>query len=207
MKQPTNDHYSTLGVLKTANDATIKHAYRKRASKAHPDRGGSADEMAALNKAWECLGDPQRRLTYDSTGHDESIGPTVNEAGRACLMDFFDRCLNEGNAENILGRVHHKLLEQRGGLLDQRKQFAQTSEALIKARNKVQRKGDGLNVYQLLIDQRLKTMKTGSVMAERRLLEIEEALVLLEDYSETSPTPRATFIRTSGTASTTTRTF
>ena len=45
----------------------IRAAYRALAHKYHPDNGGSQARMAALNDAWQVLGDPKRRATYDVT--------------------------------------------------------------------------------------------------------------------------------------------
>lgn len=43
-------HY-TLGCLPDADEATIQRAYRQRAKECHPDHGGDAAHMAAINKA------------------------------------------------------------------------------------------------------------------------------------------------------------
>lgn len=64
--EPTNDHYSTLGVKRTATDAEIKLRYRDLAMKHHPDRaGGNADELVRINEAYEVLSDPESRRKYD----------------------------------------------------------------------------------------------------------------------------------------------
>lgn len=49
---PPPPHWSeTLGIGRDATKAQIETAYRARAKAAHPDAGGSADAMAALNAA------------------------------------------------------------------------------------------------------------------------------------------------------------
>lgn len=60
------DYYSILGINKSASDADIKHAYRKLASKHHPDRGGNADKFKEIQEAYDILGDKQKRSMYDS---------------------------------------------------------------------------------------------------------------------------------------------
>ncbi len=75
------DFYELLGVERTADGATIKSAYRKLAMQYHPDRNpGCQDSEAkfkAINQAYDCLKDDQRRAAYDRFGHAafENGGP------------------------------------------------------------------------------------------------------------------------------------
>lgn len=67
------DYYELLEVERTADEATIKSSYRKLAMKYHPDRNaGCKDNEAkfkAVNEAYDCLKDPQKRAAYDRFGH------------------------------------------------------------------------------------------------------------------------------------------
>jgi molecular chaperone DnaJ len=67
------DFYEVLGITRTADDATIKSAYRKLAMQYHPDRNGGCkeneDKFKAVSAAYECLKDPQKRAAYDRFGH------------------------------------------------------------------------------------------------------------------------------------------
>jgi curved DNA-binding protein CbpA len=68
-----NDPYVTLGVPREATQDDVKQAYRRRAMETHPDRPEVTDngeEFKLVQAAYECLGDPQRRLHYDQTGED-----------------------------------------------------------------------------------------------------------------------------------------
>lgn len=61
-------YYETLGVLRTASDAEIKRAYRRKARELHPDVNPSPDAEARfkeLNAAYQILSDPLRRSVYD----------------------------------------------------------------------------------------------------------------------------------------------
>jgi curved DNA-binding protein CbpA len=60
--------YDLLGCARDATAAEIKAAYRQRAKTAHPDAGGSADEFAAITRAYDILFDPEKRRHYDETG-------------------------------------------------------------------------------------------------------------------------------------------
>ena len=49
------DYYEALGVSKDADSATIKKAYRKLASKHHPDKGGDAEKFKEIQTAYDTL--------------------------------------------------------------------------------------------------------------------------------------------------------
>lgn len=68
------DFYARLEVSRDADAGVIKSAYRKLAMKYHPDRNPGCTEsearFKALNEAYDCLKDPQKRATYDRYGHE-----------------------------------------------------------------------------------------------------------------------------------------
>lgn len=60
------DPYKILGVGKNATPEEIKTAYRKLASKNHPDRGGNTAVFQEIQAAYDTLSDPQKRAAYDN---------------------------------------------------------------------------------------------------------------------------------------------
>lgn len=62
---PSPDYYARLGVSPTATEKEIKLAYRALAKKLHPDLGGDAAQLAAVNEAADVLLDAKRRAAYD----------------------------------------------------------------------------------------------------------------------------------------------
>jgi DnaJ-class molecular chaperone len=61
------DYYQTLGVVKTATAQEIKQAYRKLASKHHPDKsGGDTAKFQQIEEAYRILSDEQKRSEYDN---------------------------------------------------------------------------------------------------------------------------------------------
>jgi molecular chaperone DnaJ len=67
------DYYEVLGVEKQAAEDDIKKAYRKLATKYHPDKNpgdkASEEKFKELGEAYEVLNDPQKRAAYDQYGH------------------------------------------------------------------------------------------------------------------------------------------
>ncbi|MDF1587342.1 J domain-containing protein [Marinimicrococcus flavescens] len=61
-------YYHSLGVSRTATADEIRTAFRDRAKRYHPDRGGSAadaERFQRLREAYEVLRNPERRREYD----------------------------------------------------------------------------------------------------------------------------------------------
>lgn len=86
----TPNHYDTLDVDPAASQADIKQAYRRLAKQFHPDSNqatASHDRITQINAAYEVLGDPQRRRSYDAALHQRSqfshAGPSTQRQRRA----------------------------------------------------------------------------------------------------------------------------
>jgi curved DNA-binding protein CbpA len=62
---PTFTLYAVLGISPDSDPDTIRNAFRRLARRYHPDTGGDAHYMSAINKAWAELGDPELRAAYD----------------------------------------------------------------------------------------------------------------------------------------------
>lgn len=69
---PTKNFYDTLGVSKTATEAEIKKAYKKKALEFHPDRNKWDKKAEAkfkeVNEAYQTVGDTKKRKEYDQFG-------------------------------------------------------------------------------------------------------------------------------------------
>ncbi|MGL5509507.1 MAG: J domain-containing protein, partial [Microcoleaceae cyanobacterium] len=66
MKSP--NHYQILKVNSNATPAQIKQAYRRLVKIFHPDSNQNTadlEEIIKINAAYEILGDPQKRSSYD----------------------------------------------------------------------------------------------------------------------------------------------
>ncbi|MDJ0555952.1 MAG: DnaJ domain-containing protein [Microcoleaceae cyanobacterium MO_207.B10] len=64
----SSDYYQTLKVSPTATQKQIKEAYRRLVKLFHPDTNTETadhERIISINAAYEILGDPQRRKSYD----------------------------------------------------------------------------------------------------------------------------------------------
>lgn len=65
-----SDHYSTLGVERSASPEEIKKAYRKLSMEHHPDRNSgnkdSEDKFKEISAAYSTLSDPNKKQQYDN---------------------------------------------------------------------------------------------------------------------------------------------
>jgi curved DNA-binding protein CbpA len=76
------DPYKVLQVDPEAEDEVIQAAYRRLARKYHPDLAETADaaaRMAAINTAWELIGDPAARQAFDRARSSDArdTGPST----------------------------------------------------------------------------------------------------------------------------------
>ena len=81
------DFYRVLGVSRDASDDAIKKAYRKLVFQHHPDRNPDSAhaelKIREINEAYEVVGDPEKRRSYDrltwgyETTRDEAADPAV----------------------------------------------------------------------------------------------------------------------------------
>lgn len=90
----SSDHYQTLDVKPNATQAEIKTAYRRLARRFHPDSNQETadhDKITRINAAYEVLGDPQSRKSYDQalryTSQLEAAGFTAQGVGERQQRD------------------------------------------------------------------------------------------------------------------------
>jgi curved DNA-binding protein CbpA len=80
------DPYKILQVDSEAEDEVIQAAYRRLARKYHPDLAASPDaanRMAAINAAWELIGEPAQRVAYDRERATRRTTPGQSTGGTA----------------------------------------------------------------------------------------------------------------------------
>lgn len=103
----STNYYQTLGVDRQATSEEIKRAYRRLASQHHPDKGGDKHRFQEIQKAYETLGDEQRRAHYDNL--HAFGGVNVNMSGPGGFD--FDTIFNMFGA-NFNSHQHNQRMRQ-----------------------------------------------------------------------------------------------
>jgi molecular chaperone DnaJ len=97
------DFYRVLGVSRDASDDAIKKAYRKLVFQHHPDRNPDSTQaevkIREINEAYEVVGDPEKRRSYDRLTWGDEI-ERDEAADPAVILDEMEQKLfDEGRKE------------------------------------------------------------------------------------------------------------
>ena len=92
----SGDYYSDMGLRRDASASAIKSAYREAAKRDHPDKNpgdpDAAERFRRVARAYETLGDAEKRRLYDVYGEDyerEQQRQAQQQAFRQRQEDFF----------------------------------------------------------------------------------------------------------------------
>lgn len=115
-KWKEQDHYAVLGLRKkryNASEEDIRRKYRKKILIHHPDkREGVVDRendyFACITKAFEILGDPTKRRSYDSVDpfFDEDV-PSANSSSKKNFFKIFAPAFERNSRWSEIQPVPH----------------------------------------------------------------------------------------------------
>lgn len=182
--------YETLGVPKDASPEEIKKAFRKKASKLHPDRNdepGAKEQMALVNRAYDTLGDEEKRKRFDETGGTEGP-PTIEEEAIARFGQLVTEILNVPNV-NVISTAKSKLAEYDKmaltGVAHLTKQVAQ----LQTRRDKIKVKEGKHNIVHSVIDGQIADINRNLDRIAHGNVIMARVRELLEDYTSDERDP------------------
>lgn len=176
--------YDILGVAPDATSDEIRAAYRKASREAHPDReGGSTTAMTAINTAYDVLKDPARRKRFDETGDTNKVESLEVQAESMVMAILSELMGQELPSLNLIDLAKKSL---RNGLksIDQGLRALDAEEVKtkkIKDRHRVRKEGSK-DLFQLLVDTKLASIREARQTAAERKILVEAALALLADY-------------------------
>lgn len=81
------DLYMALEVTSDSSEVDIKKAYLRLAKSAHPDAGGTTEQMLQLNRAYKTLSNADKRVVYDKL---YSLHTNVKTSNLALKEDDYD---------------------------------------------------------------------------------------------------------------------
>jgi len=185
-------HYEVLGVPKGADSPTIQRAYRRKASRAHPDRaGGSHQAMVALTQAYETLSDPAKRARYDETGHCGPPPPTLDQVAQQLAMSVFmqviEQCADSQDHVQGLQIGLAQIVDQTSQQITKLKTML---EVIERRRKRLTFKGKGSDFLAQVLEQRMRDIPPQIAANERQLEAAKRAQVLCNQY-EWKPDPAA----------------
>lgn len=183
-----DDPYTILGVARTATKDEIKKAFRKKMKMAHPDRdGGDHDEAQRLNRAWDVLGDDQRRAKYDETGEISSGGePSLDDLARGYLANAFAQMLSD----EIDFPPHEdplaKMIKAMQGALKQYEFEVKKVNSYIKKidakQNRVKFIGGGTDLWRMVIDDRKRKHMAHLAKMNEAIQVANRSMEILKEY-------------------------
>lgn len=178
----THKHYDTLGVGRDASADDIKTAFRRKARDCHPDRNPGIDPqiMAAVNAAYEILGDAVRRARYDEHGDDDRHASREQEAEQLVVM-LFSQHLQERSSDPL--RASQSQLSQSMEQLRSKLHSVPKRRTYLQRQRKrsTVRKG-AKNMLVLLIDKQLADLDTEEKFMSDSLEVMKMAAELLDNY-------------------------
>lgn len=182
----SNSLYSILSIGPDASAAAIKEAFRRAARKAHPDKGGTAEAMALVNKANDILSDPHKRQHYDETGETGDAVLTLEQRAIGVLQTLFIQAVFQTIEQETVDPIKTCIKTIKDGMQQYPGQMAKQSR-LIERLEKAQRKQLKGRKQSTVLEAALSTRILGE---QNKLAEMDLMvqigpfmLKMLKDYS------------------------
>ena len=189
------DPYQELGVKRDATPEEVKRAYRKKAHKAHPDKGGTKEKFHAVQKSYEILADPDRRKRFDQTGDADAPTMDPREAAMRDIAAMFLQLVNscsDVEHTNIVELVKQNIeigVRERKGKIVQLKTGIEKRERALK---RVKRKTAGPNHFGVFLQNDIAAHHQAIAKLEGECEQASIMLEMLAEYEYTADIQRAT---------------
>jgi curved DNA-binding protein CbpA len=187
------DFYATLGVQRDATQEQIKAAFRRRSSEVHPDKpGGSTEAMQAVNKAYEVLGDAERRKLYDETGMEGTVADYEREV-LALMRQLFECALEEAQVD-LVGHCRKSIESSLRGQAEDIGRLEKAIATLTRRRSKVRVKKEGdVNLFHQLIDSKVDDHRRRLQVHLAGMKMLQSCSKLLDAYESSDEAPDMAF--------------
>jgi curved DNA-binding protein CbpA len=182
------NYYDFLEIDSNATQEEIKKAYRKKAVKLHPDKGGNEKDFSLLNEAYQVLSDEEARRIYDATGKSIHNPIEIEEEANSLLVGVFDQTLDYEPEDFKYGLLDYIKEDIESRLVARKRDVKILEKAMSKLErmlNKIKRKTkdeEGGNIFNQHIKSKIKTKQQDLSLAHLDIKIIKESLRLLDDY-------------------------
>lgn len=193
------DYYKVLGVTVEDDHATIKKAYKRLASKCHPDKhvgkvpgmkpdGNMEAKFKEIAEAWEVLKDTDKRKQYDETGQYIDPRQTMQEAEGVFIQAFL-ACVERGKfvIKDYIPATKGLLRHELENIMREIEPAEEQLENIEKLANSFVVKDGKENMLSGAIRSQLMGLKKQCQQIEHKIVVIETALKALENYSYNGP--------------------
>lgn len=176
--------YDVLGVPKDATKAAIKAAYRAKAKTAHPDVGGTEEQIQALNLAYETLYDEDKRAHYDATGETDVPRDRTEDEAMIIIATFVDRFLCDEDAayKDLVAAFKKEVRKELDIAAKNIKDGRAFELRAADISNRVKGK-KGAELIQTMIGTKLRQAAETIAAIEQQIKVRERALELVEDVA------------------------
>lgn len=158
--------YEELGLPSDASEEDIKNAYRNKAKKHHPDKGGSKSKFALISAAYDILKDSKKRSYYDNYGA-EKPSYTANEQLAVSIFNQLVEGILDVDADVILYKdiisEMNNFVEVKKNMVEQLRSRSKVSlnninkiKKIFKKRLKHKKKKAKTNLFIAVVDARIK---------------------------------------------------
>lgn len=175
-------HYDTLDIAPNADEATIKRAYRRKSSEHHPDRGGDTTQMAAINRAYETLSDPDKRKRYDVTGEDQIQHPAERQAMELVMQTIMRLVDQHSESQDVIAFANRDLKANQSQFKQQQSIWRQQIRDLERRRKRLKHKGAGPNFLDDMFASRIEQFTAQIKDFDENIALCDQALELLKGY-------------------------
>jgi curved DNA-binding protein CbpA len=182
------DLYDDLGLARGADAEAVKAAYRASAKREHPDRGGDDKRFDRIQRAYDVLGDPQRRARYDATGQIDDSSPMGEEHEAVGLLHQLISGVVSGKTDLTRNDMIGATLS--AGRVAREQLTAKTAEIetnlarIATVRERLCWTGvNGADVISELLERQERELRLTFFRVERALRVNERAMQVLRNYS------------------------
>lgn len=183
--------YKLLGVEKDATEEEIKKAFRKLASKHHPDVGGDINKFKEILLAYETLIDPKARKIYDETGtvEDISLETKVKLFARDNLISLFTNFITKITSrkdivgKNILRNLNKEVKISENHLHKHKIRELSRQDALTILMGRFKKKGETETFFEQVIIKQIEDVNKNIKNIDFDLAVRQEMKKLLSEFT------------------------